>query len=145
MSSNNFLTLMDQFFDESFLPATKRVGSTIFGSVGSLNIEEYKDYYKISLIAPGINVKNAKVEIRDRVLTIKYENQISQTEEEEEGKSELIRQEYSEKIGFSRSVTLPKNVQEDSIKASYKNGILKIQIQKISEPEPKTVEITEED
>jgi HSP20 family protein len=144
MSSSNFLTLMDQFFDESFLPTTKRVGSTILGSIGSLNIKEFKNRYEISVNAPGIDIKKTKIEIRDRLLTIKYEDTFESKNQEEES-GELIRQEYSETIGFSRSVNLPKNVKEESIKAKYKNGILKIEIHKIPEPEAKNVEIVAED
>jgi HSP20 family protein len=144
MSNNNFLTLMDQFFDDGILPATRRAGSAIFGSMPALNIKEFSDRYEITLTAPGIEIEKARVEIREKILTIRYETESAQSFENED-KGELIRQEFSEELSFTRSVSLPKNVEDDNIKATYKKGILKIVLKKIPETKPKNVQIHSED
>jgi HSP20 family protein len=145
MSNNtNLITLMDQFFDDAFLPATRRVSSSFFGSLPALNIKEFKDRFEITITAPSIDINKAKIELHERVLSIKYENEIKDLEEGvEEGI--LLRQEYLENVNFSRSVTLPKNVDEDSVKASYKQGILKVLVNKLPENQPKNIIIENQD
>ena len=42
---------------------------------------------------------------------------------------------------FSRSFTLPSNVKDDNVKASFNDGVLKIEIGKGDEPKAKTIKI----
>ncbi|MCG6880973.1 MAG: Hsp20/alpha crystallin family protein, partial [Deltaproteobacteria bacterium] len=42
---------------------------------------------------------------------------------------------------FTRSFTLPDNVDETKIKASFKDGMLNLQIQKSEKAKPKVIEV----
>ena len=42
---------------------------------------------------------------------------------------------------FTRSFTLPDNVDETKVKASFKDGMLNLQIQKTEEAKPKSIEV----
>jgi HSP20 family protein len=126
---------MDQMFDDSFFPTLKLTPSRM-PTNPALNVIEQKDKYKITLKIPGINPKDVSVEIHDKVLTLSYEHKDSQVEEGDQ----YLRQEYSFN-SFSRSIALPKNVQENSIKADYEKGILKVEVMKSPESQPKKIEI----
>lgn len=128
---------MDQFFDDTFRP----VGGTIVRSLGStpaLNVKEFDDTYEVSLTIPGIDPNKVKIELQQKVLNVSYEHSNESQEKDSEG--DLLRQEYSH-YSFSRSVALPKNVDEDGVEAKSSKGILTITIKKIPEAKPKTVSI----
>lgn len=137
MHSSNFLTLVDEFFDDNLRPIGRGFARTL-GSTPALNVRELRDRYEISATIPGINASEVKVELHEKFLTISHEH--SQEKEEKDKEGEMIRQEYSH-YGFSRSVALPKNVDEDSIEASASKGVLTIVIKKLPESQPKKVEI----
>ncbi len=143
MSSNNILTLMDQFFDDSFMPATRRVTTSFFGSVPAINVKEFKDRYEITLTTPGIDIDKANIELHQKILSVNYENTKTEKDENPE-QGNLLRQEYTEHFAFSRSIALPKNVDEESVQATYKKGIMTITVKKLPEEQPKKVNIKEE-
>lgn len=89
---------------------------------------------------PGVKVEDMDVSIREGVLTIKGEKR-SEVERDEEGRK------YAERFfgSFERSVSIPKNVDEEQIKATLKDGVLEVRIPKTApvQPEAKKVEITQ--
>ena len=134
-SNSNLLTLMDQFFDD-----VRPLGHTIsrsFSTTPALNVKEYKDRYEISLTIAGVELAKVKIELREKLLNINY---IHEEEKAESEDVDILRQEYAH-YSFSRSVALPKNIDENSIKAKSKNGILTIIIHKTPEAQPKNVNI----
>jgi len=144
MSTNNLLTLMDQVFDGTVLPATRRISSNFFGSTPALNVKEMDDSYEISLTAPGIDISKAKIEVRGKVLNISYNDETSESSQEQktdDNSGNLLRQEFLEMVSFSRSVALPENIEKDDIKATYKKGILMVILKKKPEAKPKSIEI----
>ena len=49
---------------------------------------------------------------------------------------------YERRYGtFTRSVTLPQGVDENSIKADYTNGVLEVHVPKPEEPKPKRIQV----
>jgi HSP20 family protein len=73
------------------------------------------------------------------VLTIRGERK---QEKEEKGKKfHRIERQYGI---FTRSFTLPDNVDEAKVKAAFKDGMLNIQIEKTEKAKPKAIEINVE-
>ena len=73
------------------------------------------------------------------VLTIRGERK---QEKEENGKKfHRVERKYG---SFTRSFTLPDNVDENEIKATFKDGILNLRIQKTEEAKPKAIEVNVE-
>lgn len=132
---------MDQVFDDTFRPAGYTIARRLSANP-ALNVSEFKDRYEISLTIPGIDAKDVKVELHDKVLVFTHEHKEEKEEKDDEG--ELLRQEYSH-FSFSRSVALPKNVDEKSVTAKASKGILKVSVSKLPESQPKQVEIKIED
>jgi HSP20 family protein len=91
-----------------------------------LRVEEFDQDHTLVVRAemPGIDPdKDVEVTVADGMLTIRAER----TEEEETTKKHFHRREIRYG-GFSRTLPLPEGVREGDIKASYKDGILEIQV-----------------
>ena len=87
---------------------------------------------------PGIRKEDLDVTVDDGVLTIKAEHNDNQ-EQTENG--QLIRQERS--YGkFARSLRLGANVDEETITAEYRDGVLHITLPKAKEVQPRKVEVS---
>jgi HSP20 family protein len=105
----------------------------------AVNISETDQSYHVEVVAPGFKKEDFKVKVDDDVLTISAE---TKTEKTEEGKNrEYTRREYSSS-SFSRSFQLPDNVKDDSISASYQDGILKLEMPKTAQQQKTTKEIS---
>ncbi len=85
---------------------------------------------------PGVRKENVSVEVRDNVLTLKGERVADPTIREED----YYRKERC--FGtFQRSFTLQQNVQPDLIKATFKDGVLEIEIPRPEEEKPKQITV----
>ncbi len=92
-------------------------------NVPAVNITEQKDTYLVSLAAPGLKKEDFTIDVDGSMLTIS-----SQTEEHREEKDKkFTRKEYSYS-SFSRSFTLPEEINKEKIEAKYEDGILKISL-----------------
>ncbi len=69
-------------------------------------------------------------------MTVKGEKK--QEKEEKEENYHRVERSYG---AFSRSIRLPRDVQSDKIKASYKDGVLKVTLPKSEEAKRKEVKI----
>jgi HSP20 family protein len=101
-----------------------------------VDIAETDKAFEIKAEIPEVNKEDVKVTVDNGVLTIRGERK---QEKEEKGKK-FHRVERYYGI-FTRSFTLPDNVDETKISASFKNGVLNLQIQKIKEAKPKSIEV----
>jgi len=138
--STNLLSLIDQFFDDNVRPIAYSFGRPL-ATLPALNVKEYSDRYEVHLSVPGIDPQKVKIELKDNILTVSYEDKREETKQD----GDFIRQEYSEYISFTRSLSLPKDVDSESIKAKYNRGILQIHITKLPEAQPKTISVEVEE
>ncbi len=101
-----------------------------------VDIAETEKEFTIKAEIPEVNKDDVTVTVDNGVLTIKGERK---KEKEEKGKKyHRIERYYG---SFIRSFTLPDNVDESNIKASFKEGMLNINIQKTKETKPKLIEV----
>jgi HSP20 family protein len=89
------------------------------------NINETNKEFQLDLSVPGMKRDDFKVDVEDGVLTISSEKE----EEKEDKDKNYRRQEFSYRT-FSRTFTLPDNVDESNINAKYDNGMLHVTIPK---------------
>lgn len=100
------------------------------------DISETDDGFCITAEVPGIKREDVKIEVVDHVLNIRGENK---QEKEEKGKKfHRVERYYG---SFSRSFSLPENVNEDKIEAVFKDGVLALTIPKTEIKKPKPIEI----
>ena len=121
-NNNVFPSLMNEFFNDDF-------GLNFFNrnySVPSVNSIENNDSFEIDLAVPGMKKEDFSIELNDKVLVISSES----SNNIENDKMRLNEFNFS---SFQRSFRVPDSVDQDKIKANYKNGILKIKLQKRKE------------
>ena len=121
------LTLSD-FFNEDFFPTMHRNTS----SLPSVNIREDEKAFYLELAVPGMDKKDLRIEVKDDVLTISSEHK----EERDQDLDGYRRREFSYS-SFCRSFYLPEDVNGEKIGASYKDGILNVEIPKLEEEKKK--------
>ena len=106
----------DKFFDSDWM---KKL------SMPAVNVKETEKAFELEVAAPGLSKKDFMVTAEGGVLTVSSESK----QEKEEKEKDYTRKEFNYS-SFSRSFTLPENVSEEDIKASYEDGILKLSIAK---------------
>lgn len=104
----------DNFIDGDKLPAT--------------NVKENKKEFKIELSVPGFDKEDFNIEIDKNVLKITARKEVKNEEKNEDDK--ILRQEFGYS-SFSRSFTIPENVDTEHIGANQKDGILEITLPKM--------------
>ena len=102
----------------------------------AVDVWETDNELVLSFDLPGIPEDKISVELDNDVLTVSGERERT---EKQEG-DRFYR--YERRFGsFSRSVTLPAGVTEESIKAAYNAGVLEIRVPKPEEPKPKRIPV----
>lgn len=102
----------------------------------SANIIENEKDFLIELAVAGMNKKDFKINVEDDILSIS----VDRIESDEQVEKNYTRREFRYD-GFSRSFSLPDNINQDEIKADYKNGVLNITLPKSEEAKVKGREI----
>lgn len=106
-------------------------GSSFFGrvmTVPAVNIIETKNEYNVSLAIPGMKKEDFNIDVEGNMITISSE----QEESKEENEKMYTRKEYNYS-SFSRSFTLPEEVNKENIEATYEEGVLKLMLPKKEE------------
>jgi HSP20 family protein len=97
----------------------------------SMNVKENKTDFEIEFAAPGFDKKDFEVTIDGNILNVEGKK----SEEKGEEEDNYTCKEFCYK-SFKRSSTLPESIDlNQDVKASYKDGILKINLEK--KPEAK--------
>ncbi|MGE5537362.1 MAG: Hsp20/alpha crystallin family protein [Gemmatimonas sp.] len=110
------------FFD---MPSFRRAEAMVPQLSTRTNVAETDGAYEIEMELPGIEEKDIDVKIAGDVLTVSGERK----EEKDEQKKEyhLVERSYG---SFRRSFTLPENVAQEKIAATFKNGVLSVMLPK---------------
>jgi HSP20 family protein len=101
-----------------------------------VDIAETDKEFSIKAEIPEVKKEDVKVSVDNGVLTIKGERK--QEKEEKNKKFHRIERFYG---SFTRSFTLPDNVDESKIEASFKDGVLNLSIPKTAETKPKAIDV----
>ena len=126
--------MWDRFFGEDWGLTKCREGWS-----PSLDISETKDKLIVKTELAGVDPKEVNISISGGVLTIKGEKK--EEKEEKDENYHLMERSYG---SFSRSVRLPAEVEQDKIKASCKNGVLKITLPKSEKTKAKEIKVSAE-
>lgn len=103
----------------------------------TLDMHDDKDSLLVMVELPGMKKEEIDIALHDGVLTVSGERKM----EREHKEGETFRSErYFGK--FQRSVTLPVAVNAGKVKASYKDGILTIDLPKAEEAKPKHIAVS---
>ena len=102
-----------------------------------VNIVEGEDKFILELDLPGFKQDDFTINVREGVLAISGERKIEVPEDEK-----YFRHLERHSGTFERSFRLPEYVDGDKIGASYKYGVLKLELPKKEKAKPHTIQIT---
>ena len=101
-----------------------------------VDIGETDKEFSIKAEIPEVKKEDVKVTVDNGVLTIRGERK--QEKEEKDKKFHRVERFYG---SFMRSFTLPENVDESKIDASFKDGMLNLTIPKTEATKPKAIDV----
>ena len=101
-------------------------------------VDIYEDEHSIQLKleVPGIDQKALDVKVENNVLTVSGERKFEKEEKEEN--FHRIERRYG---SFFRAFTLPNTVDTENVQASYNAGVLKLELKKKPDAQPKQIKI----
>jgi HSP20 family protein len=101
-------------------------------------VDVYEDEKKVvlKLEVPGIEEKDLDVSVENHTLTVKGERKFEKEETEEN--FNRIERRYG---SFYRAFTLPSTVDTENVAASYNAGVLKLELKKKPEAQPKQIKV----
>jgi len=134
---NRIQSRINELFEDTFGRTRVQQGAATAVWNPPVDILESKDSYIIRAELPGMRNEDLKTEVNEGMLTLSGERKF---EEPAEG----VEYHRVERVArkFSRSFYLPQTVKQDSIKASYRDGILEVQVPKAEEAKPRQIAIS---
>ncbi len=124
--NQDFPGLLDDFFNDGFLPAFFSTGNSI-----RADIRETEKEFIVEVEIPGAKKDEIKLDLDDNNLTISVERE----EEDKEEKPNYLRRER--RYGSCSRSFYVDNINQEDVKAEYKDGILKVTMPKIEPSKPK--------
>jgi HSP20 family protein len=120
-------TFNPSVFDDFFKPWNEWFSDRkgVISTVPAVNVTESDGKYQVMLAAPGLKKEDFHIDIDGNLITISAETKSEKEEKEEQ----FTRKEYNY-TSFSRTFTLPENINKESVEAKYENGELKLVLPK---------------
>ena len=120
----NNLDLFDDFFNDDFFNRRE-------SSLMKTDIKETKNKYLVDVDLPGFKKENISLSLDDGYLNI--EAKVDKEENNDKDERFVRRERFHGEC--ARSFYVGKDIKEEDIKAEFKDGILKVEVPKISEEE----------
>jgi HSP20 family protein len=111
-------------------------GSTMRRWMPAMDLLETGDHFVLRADLPGMTEDDINIELEDSTLTVSGERK-AEHESKDEGYYRVERAFGS----FSRSLTLPKGVDPESVTAQFDKGVLEVRIPKPEERKPRKISI----
>ena len=108
------------------------------GSFPALNIGTTPEAVEVYAFAPGIDAASIEVTVDKGLLTLAGERKADQPESG--GNANVYARERSAGA-FRRVVSLPEDADPDRVEATYRDGILRVRVQKREASRPRRIEI----
>jgi HSP20 family protein len=125
-------SIFHSLFNENDWPMTSASG--FFKP--QVDMIEHKDSFELNVTLPGIKKEDVSIDVKENQLRISGKREETKVNDDSVWHhSEIV------KGSFSRSFTLPKNVDKDKIEATMKDGVLSVSIPKGEELKPKAINI----
>lgn len=115
---NNTTNFFEQLLNRSI---NEFVGNDFSLSIPAANIIEHTDKYQIMLAAPGLDKSDFNIKVENNYIVVSVDKV---TETNPEG--QIIKRKEFNYSKFKRNFIIPENIDTESIKAAYMNGILTI-------------------
>ena len=127
-------SLIDDLFDDDWFDDKefKNVEKKLYGhrakNVMNTDVKETEDGYELEMDLPGFKKEEVSVELNDGYITIRAAKGLDEDEKEKKTGKYIRRERYSGTC--ERSFYVGEAITQQDIKASFKHGILKLDIPK---------------
>ena len=130
---------MNRLFNEFFGRGGGTEEGTWFSGAWSPPVDIYETDQELVLKAelPGFSKDDISIELKENTLSIRGERK--REDEVKEGNYHRMERVYG---AFQRSFMLPTTVEQDKVRASYKDGILELHLPKIPAAQPKRIAVS---
>ncbi len=125
---------IDRMFDDMF--TCRPTAESEMGWAPRADVHENDNAFVVQLDLPGVEKDNVKVKFEDDTLVVSGERK-HESNADEKNFHRVERSHGS----FTRSISVPKDVDSEKISASFKNGVLEITLPKTDEVKSKEIEI----
>lgn len=133
---NDFFGLDHPFFGLTLFPELRQLTQDGKDWLPAIDVTEEKDHFAIKADLPGLNKEDIELSAEGTVLTIKGERK--HEKEDEDKNFHRIERAYGQ---FVRRLDLGEPIDINKVKASYKNGVLEVTVQKSSDAQVKRIDI----
>ena len=128
-----FARMLDNFFGEGLYPSEDVSNRTWMPSV---NIRETEHAFFVEAELPGLTKKDIEITLENNMLKLSGERRFEKDTKEES--YHRVERSYG---SFLRTFSLPSQVNAESVKASFKDGVLTIEVPKADEAKPRKIAI----
>jgi HSP20 family protein len=128
---------MNRLFEDS-LRGVRESDASLGGAAWSPAVDIYETENEVVLKAelPGVEQKGIDIQVENNTLTLHGERKLERDTKQEN--YHRIERAYG---SFYRSFTLPGTVDQEKIRADYKDGVLTILLPKREETKPKQIKV----
>ncbi len=127
---------MNRLFRDSYGPEGQDQSLTTSAFAPPVDVYEDEHNVTLKIEVPGIDEKDIDVRIENNTLTVHGERKFEKEEKEENYRR--VERQYG---SFTRTFTLPNTVDQESVKADYDKGMLKVTLAKKAEAKPKQIKV----
>ncbi|MCQ2241880.1 Hsp20/alpha crystallin family protein [Treponema sp.] len=134
----NELSLLDSLFgnDGFTFPSVRNAYMT-----PKVDVLQKKDSYVLCMDLPGKTEDDVEITLKNDVLTIANSEKKAEEKADENKDIWLIRERTAPSLKFRRTFTLPKDIDPAKVTASFKNGVLSIEIGRKEEAQEQKIRI----
>jgi len=135
----NALSDFDRYFESFFGDSVLAPATRVLNRMPAVDVRETEKSYILDMELPGYDEKDIEIHIDGASLSIaSKQEEVSANKEEDNGTWLLKERRVS---SFTRSFKLPENANPEEVNAEFKNGILKMEINKRAEAQKRSIRI----
>jgi HSP20 family protein len=135
MNFGNLHSVLNDWFDSDVDRSSAQPRTST--GYSAVDVLEGKDVYLIRAELPGMKREDIHIELKDGNLVLSGERKA-------DALADGVKYRHVERVAakFWRSFSLPETIKQDSIEATYKDGVLEVRIPKAEEAKPRQIEIS---
>ena len=137
VSRHGFVGDLDRMLDEVWrgfgAPLARREPADF---APHMDVSESEGEFRVAVELPGVEQNDIEVALEDGVLTVKGEKK-AERQEEDAG----FRRVETQRGSFRRRIRLPEEIDQEAVKARYRNGVLELTLPKLPEAKPEVRKI----
>lgn len=129
----------DRFHGTSAARQGERQGLAVADWAPAVDVSETETQFLLHVELPAVKKEDVQINVEQGVLTLSGERKLEKVVDDKERKLHRVERSYGR---FTRSFSLPETVDADNIAATYKDGVLELNLPKRAKPNPKGRSIT---